>query len=320
MRYIKRTRIEELTEKYDLIVGWGNSPLELHNRLTAFNVAPLDCIINGAGVGIGDEICGLKVVKPDSFLDFSGKICFVLFTNLETLLLEQISQLYPQADNIVSRLVDFGNEETRRFSYSRDYEDVILLDLCKKLSFPKEFPYMDIGVCHPVVRNNTYLLYENGFFNGYLVEPNPEMAELAQYYREKNQLIMAGAGNCEGELPYVRMKDRTEAGLNHFRRDDEIIDEEIFEEVKLPIYEINDLLENKCSEVPWLIDIDCEGMDYTILKSLDLVKNQVKIICAERGDNGKIYELLLGRDFIHYTDTYENSIYVRRDIYAKLKK
>ena len=66
--------------------------------------------------------------------------------------------------------------------------------------------YVDIGVCHPVVRNNTYLLYEKGYTNGILIEPNGNMCELAQIYRPKNKIVEAGASGDEGGILRYYMK------------------------------------------------------------------------------------------------------------------
>ena len=317
MRYLQKTKFEELQKKYDYIVGWGNSPAELSKRFLATDL-DIQYIINGQDINIGEEYCGKKIVSADSLSAKDGKICFILFTNLESLLVRQIEKMYPSADTIVSRLVDIGDNAFRQRSYSTDREDLILLDLVKRLRFPVDFPYMDIGVCHPVVRNNTFLLYESGYHNGTLVEPNPEMAGLVKEYRPDNTIINAGAGVTEGTLPYIRSKNGGKAGLNHFMRNDEVIDEEKFEKEVLPIYEINGLLSGM-PESPWVIDIDTEGMDYSILEKIDMSHNDIKILCAERDRNKEIYRLMVRRGYIHYTETLENLIFVRKDIFELLR-
>ena len=317
MRHLHRVSINELRETYDLIVGWGNSPLELARRVTALDIR-LDYIINGEKLGIGKVICGATIVPPEYFMEMREKrILFVIFTNLETLLLRQITQLYPEADTIVSRLVDIP-EAYRGHTYARGFEDVILLDLVKRLHFPKDFPYMDIGVCHPVVRNNTYLFYESGYTKGVLVEPNPEMLDLAADYRPLNKRINAGAGTEEGMLHYVRTRNGGKAGLNHFKREGEIVDTEEFVIDELPVYEINDILENMCDETPWVLDIDCEQMDLEILRHMDLEKFPIKIICAERDKDRQMYALLAERGYVHFADTQENLIYIRKDVFELL--
>ena len=313
MKIIKKTSISSLNKKYDLIVGWGNAPIELSKRFTADELR-LRYIVNGENINIGKNICGAIIVPPEKFLSFEGKICFIIFSNVELRILPQINEMYPQADTIVSRLVDFEDRCFRKRSYSTDCEDYILLNLVKKLSLPKDFSYMDIGVCHPVVRNNTYALYEAGYINGTLVDPNPEMMGLAEEYRPENRRVIAGAGVEEGILPYVRKKNGGAAGKNHFLRDGEIVDESEYIVEKFPIYDINHIIDEYCSSVPEVLDIDAEGMDYAILEHIDFDKYPIKIICAERDKNEKIYNLMLNRGYIHYAETRENIILVRAEI------
>lgn len=316
MRYTQKIKYTELKDKYDYIIGWGNSPAELSKRFFPGDM-DFEYIINGQNMNIGKKYCGKEIVPADFMLNKTGKICFILFTNLEPLLLRQIEELYPEADTIMSRLVDVGNNAYRYRSYSTDREDLILLELVRKLQFPYDFPYLDIGVCHPVVRNNTFLLYENGYYNGTLVEPNPEMAILAGEYRPKNILINAGAGLSQGSLPYVRKKDGGKAGLNHFLAEGEVIDSDLFYQEDLPILEINELLAGM-KDSPWLMDIDTEGMDYSLLERIDMAKTDIKIICAERDRAKNIKDLLTERGFLHYTETLENIIMVRQDVFDKL--
>ena len=76
--------------------------------------------------------------------------------------------------------------------YSESGEDLLFLQLTDRLKL-EDPTYLDIGVCHPVIRNNTYMLYERGYKKGVLVEPNPDMCELIKKYRPENILLNIGA-------------------------------------------------------------------------------------------------------------------------------
>ena len=106
--------------------------------------------------------------------------------------------------------------------------------------------YVDIGVCHPVVRNNTYLLYEKGYTNGILIEPNGNMCELAQIYRPKNKIVEAGASGDEGGiLRYYMNHQSSLKGYNTFNQ--EVAEREGFADnyKDVPVMNINRILEEK---------------------------------------------------------------------------
>lgn len=79
-------------------------------------------------------------------------VLIIVYPNIENEIQLQMSELLPNADTIVARLLDI---EGRERTYSSDGEDIIMLDYILSRHF--DFSYIDIGVCHPIVRNNTYL-------------------------------------------------------------------------------------------------------------------------------------------------------------------
>lgn len=157
--------------KYDYLVALGNSSIEFE-RCYNPTMYPLKYLINGRGANIG-HVCFGNVIQPPNVLKTvkDKKVCVIIYTNTEDEIISQILEMIPAAETIVGRLV---STDAYDHSYSRDNKDRIILNLVKKMNM-EDFTYMDIGVCHPVVQNNTYLFYEAGHYNGVLVEPNPTM-------------------------------------------------------------------------------------------------------------------------------------------------
>jgi len=173
--------------------------------------------------------------------------------------------------------------------------------------------YMDIGVCHPVVRNNTYMLYERGYAKGFLVEPNPVMVNLCKEYRRENTILSMGA--CSKEASSLTYVKGTVPGLNHFLRENEVLSEKD-ECLQIPVKNINAIFDENKIEFLDLLDIDTEGMDYELLEALDTDKYNVKVICAEKSESSdkNIFRLLNSKGYIHFMSTRENQIFVRKNL------
>lgn len=314
MRYQVRTNIKDLQMKYDYLVGWGNSSIEFERRYNP-TMYTLKYLVNGRGAHIGRVCCG-NVIQPPNVLNTikDKKVCVIIYTNTEEEIISQIHEIIPEADTIVGRLVSI---DTCDNSYSRDNEDRIMLNLVTKMNMG-DFTYMDIGVCHPVVRNNTYLFYEAGHYNGVLVEPNPTMVSLIEEYRPQNHIVNFGASPAEeGSLTYYYGNT---PGLNTFS--EKLAEERGIQnnKVVIPVININKIIEENFVTCPDILDIDTEGMDYELLSSLDFNHFQIKIICVEVGDNKNIKTLLEKKGYYHYTSTDENYIFIRNDELIKLQR
>ena len=198
--------------------------------------------------------------------------------------------------------------EGRKSSYSANMEDILILDYMRTRY--EDFTYMDIGVCHPVVRNNTFLFYENGFTNGVLVEPNTEMCSLAREYRPLNKIVNFGASPTFTEEKLIYYFDLQHPGLNTFLKD-VAIDRGMEKNCKLiPMKDINLIIAENFETYPNVLDIDTEGLDLELLAHLDFEKYPIDVICVESFAGEGIRRLLgeKGYKLLHVTQ--ENEIYV----------
>lgn len=305
MKYTRITNIHELQSNYDLIVGWGTPVIEYQNRYNPTHYK-LDYLINGKGQNIGEVFCGNQVYHMSILEQFQDKkVCIIIYQNKKPEIQKQIQSVLPNADTIVSRLIEVPSIDNY---YSRSQEDKVMLDLIHKLKLDNP-TYSDIGVCHPVVRNNTYLFYENGYFNGLLVEPNPEMTELIKEYRPNNTVLTCGATageDCNLTYYYSHLP-----GHNTFL--EEVARERglLHNKLTIPVRNINTILMEHFKTGLDILDIDTEGMDYELLEALDTKSLNVKIICVEVA-SPKIKSCLEQKGFVHYFTTHENHIYVQK--------
>lgn len=306
MRYIQKQIYSRLRAQYATIIGWG-AGVEFQ-KFYEHNIFHFDHVIDGAGRNVGRMINGIMIQGIEAVGKYQDKdsVLIVIYPNIESEIIQQIKTLLPGADTIVARLLTVEGKDT---TYSTDREDLLMLDYMR--SRHSRFTYMDIGVCHPVVRNNTFLFYENGFTEGVLVEPNVQMCKLPEEYRPFNRVVNLGAlpENGTGELTYYY--DTDHPGLNTFSETVAMSRGMSHNSMSILTKDINEIIAENFTDYPNVLDIDTEGMDYDLLAHLDLIKYPVDLICVEASSGGRTRALLTEKGYRLLALTTENEIYVR---------
>jgi len=166
-----------------------------------------------------------------------------------------------------------------RHSYAQWGEDILLKLYLDTLKEPQP-QYIDIGAWDPVDGSNTYLFYRAGG-HGVLVEPNPTFCEKLRAVRTRDTVVNAGLGATtdtvadyyiiggDGQLNTFSKKQVDEGHLN------------VKEVVKMPMRNVNNVLEENFATAPALFSVDTEGFDLTILKTLNFDRWRPKVFCVE---------------------------------------
>ena len=305
MNYLQKQKYADLRNRYAVIVGWG-AGLEFQ-KYYDHAVLAFDHMIDGANRNVGKRINGIKIQGIDAIGHLKDKdsVLVVIYPNIENEILKQVSELLPQADTIVARLLDI---EGRKSAYSADREDSVILDYLR--SRYTDFTYMDIGVCHPVVRNNTYLFYERGFTNGVLVEPNTEMCCLAKEYRPLNKIVNVGASPVFTKEKLTYYFDPLHPGLNTFLKEVAVSRGMDKNFRMIPMKDINTIIAENFETYPNVLDIDTEGLDLKLLSHLDFETYPIDVICVESYAGEGIRKLMLEKGYSLLATTQENEIYV----------
>jgi FkbM family methyltransferase len=210
--------------------------------------------------------------------------------------------------------------EFARLSFSQQGEDIVLYHALHDLMKIENATYMDVGAAHPRKSNNTYLLYWTGC-HGVLVEPNPMYVELLRKERPRDVTVAAGIGVTETtEADYYEIKGNPL--LNTFSPD-EVKElqkgktESVVERVtKMPLLNMNKVIAEHLGKAPDLLSTDVEGLDYDILKTLDLTRFRPAVICAEDtafGNSGKLTRIatyLTEQGYVPRGGSMVNAIYV----------
>jgi FkbM family methyltransferase len=182
-------------------------------------------------------------------------------------------------------------------SFAQSGEDLIAKFIFDYLGIA-DMSYLDVGAYDPVKINNTYYFYRMGF-HGVLVEPNVKMCEKLREVRPRDTTLTAGIGvTAVREADYYLM---TEPSWNTFSKEEadhqvKVTNGRIKIEsvIKMPLLDINDVMNEHFKGAPSFLSIDAEGWHLAILKSIDFKRFRPKVICVETlvsGTNTVIKEI-----------------------------
>jgi FkbM family methyltransferase len=174
-----------------------------------------------------------------------------------------------------------------RNSYSQTGEDSLISQYFEDESFT----YVDIGAGEPVYGSNTYCFYRRGM-RGILVDPLPANKLLARIIRPRDIFIESLVGDRSGPQQFWEFE-----AYEYSTMDPEVADrlkrEGIIKVKKqrfvnmMTLQEIAKLIPNP--ELPWLLSVDVEGVDFSVIKSFDFKISRPRVICIE--DHGFIQNL-----------------------------
>jgi len=205
-------------------------------------------------------------------------------------------------------------------SYAQQGEDLILANIFAHLGM-SQLLYLDVGAHHPVVSNNTFLFYERGH-RGLLVEPNPYLWGALAEVRPGDVLIRGGIGidGADSQADYYVMQGNGE--INTFSK--EMVDKYIAivggnpvkEVIRLPLLDINGLMQKHWGGAPHLMSIDTEGFELPILQSVNWKRYRPAVVCVDTLEFGTrkqrlpILEFMAAHGYRMRGATFVNTIFV----------
>ena len=172
-------------------------------------------------------------------------------------------------------------------------EDLIISDLTKNI---KNGFYVDAGCYHPLHLSNTYLLYKRSW-TGINIDISEFSIKLFNYLRPNDVNINSAVSNMEKEISFYYQKKLSQLSTIKKAISNERMQGNI-KEKKIKSLKLNSILNQskfKNRQIDFL-NIDVEGADFEVLKSLDFTIYEPKIICIEIMDKNifesKIYNFL----------------------------
>lgn len=163
-------------------------------------------------------------------------------------------------------------------SYSQFAEDLVILSVLKESKSNSKF-YVDIGCHHPKRGSNTYFFYKKGW-NGLLVDLEDVKVLACKIARPRDQVIKAAVSDKKEKVTIFSPRQYS---TNSTIRLDSIENSENYKDIgTIETSTLNELLE-KC-DAPRdfsFLNIDVEGADLQVLKSIDLNFYEPAVICIE---------------------------------------
>ena len=172
-------------------------------------------------------------------------------------------------------------------NFSQSYEEKVLLKVFnnKKTGF-----YVDVGCHHPIRFSNTAKLYKNGW-SGINIDADSSNMRLFRLFRKRDINLNFFISNEEKEIDYHIFNEKALNG-NITKERIEIIQNtgyKLKKTKKVQSITLNKILETykeKFNEID-LLDIDVEGHDFEVLKSIDLDRFNVNLILIEVENNNE---------------------------------
>ena len=176
----------------------------------------------------------------------------------------------------------YYNLYVRNFNFfsntSQFGEDKKIIKLFKEKGF-----YLDLGCFHPIKNNNTYLMHKLGW-NGINIDLNPLSIDLFKISRPNDINVCSAISEKRGYKDLYFDHDLSTLNTlekNHTLFLNKLFGIKKFKKKRVKTENINYLLKrNKVKKIDFF-NIDIEGHELKVLKSLDFNYFDIQVICIE---------------------------------------
>lgn len=216
---------------------------------------------------------------------------------LERLQGEQVLSERPQRDHVLP--------EFAKLAFSQHGEDLITPELLWRYGRDvKEGFYVDIGAYHPWNASNTAALYLHGW-SGIAVDPNDYMAAIYRSERPRDIFVEAAVAGHEGTGTYHSFGAAASSNTLDSEWAESVVrtqNIDVEEARTVKTLTLSSLLNDHLPEdTPIdLLNVDVEGLDYTVLESNDWERYRPFLIAVEEYQmdlsdlaSSSIHELLI---------------------------
>lgn len=168
----------------------------------------------------------------------------------------------------------------KRRTYSQWGEDLVIEKFFKN----KIGKYVDIGCFHPIRHSNTCLLYNKGW-RGTNIDLNPTSIELFNIVRREDKNILATLSDKNNKEVDIFFEHNF-SPINSLNLKNFDSDKKNYFKKKAFTKKFSELINFNFD----FLNIDCEGEDLNILKTIDFKKFTPNLICIEINSDEKNYE------------------------------
>lgn len=307
---------------------------------TAFNTAATnafnDISDTSKGLLAGQKKIATRVSALDSRVDdlqteFAAKL------SSDEATLESVHGDIEELKGIIDTLrqaIITANDDSgfwHKLSVSQSGEDAIVAYILDSLNIQaSRCTYVDLGANHPKDMSNTYYLYKKGA-RGVLVEANPSLIPELESVRQGDIILnRCVAGSNRGSVEFYVLSgdglsttDKAEAEQAIIRNPSLHIEKVVMVET----ITFNEIIDEYLHQQPVLLNLDIEGMEMDILRSIDFNKTRPLIIIVEtipyepqlviETKNEDIVSFMREHDYAEYAFSGINSIFIDKNKFKK---
>ena len=174
---------------------------------------------------------------------------------------------------------------------SQNLQDLIVLDL---FGFKRNGVFIEAGACDGILNSNTFLLEKNYEWTGLLVEP------IKEYYLQLEQnrdVIISNVALSQvnnQQLDFLITPSKDLSTIKGYEDNDfHSGNRKNYNITKVPTKTLDQLIVENLQNIEIdFLSLDTEGSEFDIIKSLDLLKHRINVICVE-------HNFSMNRDLIH---------------------
>lgn len=210
-----------------------------------------------------------------------------------------------------------------KISYSQTGEDLILSFYLSK----KEGVYVDVGCHDPIILNNTYLFYENGW-TGVNIDANPKCIEKFNLVRKRDINVCALVGNSNKNEKFYIFDPETLSTMSEKQKRLYLkTGYKLKKAITIPCISLSSLFKQKLSSVDIdFLSVDVEGNELNVLKSNDWKTYRPKFVIIEVTQhnpaikNTKPFDKFFKKNnYTKFSETLINAIYISDEYKKKLQ-
>ncbi len=216
--------------------------------------------------------------------------------------------------------------------YSQAGEDSIVAFIFNIMGYqPNHVSYLDLGANHARDMSNTYYFYQHGA-SGVLVEANPNLIPELKLIRSRDTVLNCCISDHDGDEVtfYISGRDGLSSmdknAVDHAAGIDKT--NALAGTATVKTMTVKAILEQYFTCAPLLLNIDVEGCEMDVLRAIDFSECRPLVIIAEmipyelgivlEKKNVEIATFLQSKGYVEYAFTGINSIFVDREVIAKL--
>lgn len=222
---------------------------------------------------------------------------------------------------IVGELLRLGKSIVKlhafKISFSQTSEDLLV-----SIYFPeKKIQYLDIGAGHPILGSNTFKYYLQGG-QGTVVDPIHTNIRLSKIFRPRDKRIRAFVSESSGSE--INFFETFPLGYSS----NVIPDQRELDKHKIVVLRnylitqvrLTEILPRINSDDPFLLSIDAEGQDLSILKSNDWKERRPRVVVSETLntiDRLETSQYMQSNDYVRVGYSVLSSVFVAHEYLSK---